>query len=459
MRIPISLTPLSRSIVVGAARNAHRRHADALSVGGGFATSVDSAFLWDNNPTAALTVAAWGQSPERVARLFSTPSPTLPQGKVKTSKTIKTAQDALPEIAENQRRLTSWAERIAALHWSQAELLQAMEEIEPIVVSALFDLERLATMAVGSYARLLNVLDQRLNAAPPELALELVGGLQTPDSDMVADLQQGMAQATWLARYGHQADQMVELASPRLSEMPPGLAIPDALSGAWDPASAQRRREQATQQAISEVGFLQRSGFRTLLDLVQQALIAHARARDVLAHVLAASRLWCLAAAKEGMADNRLDSLDEIFLLELEEVKQMMTGEWHSRSQIEPVLQARRRPDRLSFQSPPATTRQALGIAGNRTSGPAFILDHRATVPDAPTHTIALAPETTPAWSSLFLKIDGIVTEGGDWLCHTATVGRAGGLPTIVAAPDLPDLRSGMVIELDPARNQLKMGN
>ncbi len=89
MRIPTSLTPLSQSILVGSAQNAHRRHARTLSLGGGFASSVDSAFLWDDNPAAALTVASWGQSPEKVGHLFSTAVPSPAQTNAKISNPIK----------------------------------------------------------------------------------------------------------------------------------------------------------------------------------------------------------------------------------------------------------------------------------------------------------------------------------------------------------------------------------
>jgi len=458
MRIPTSLTPLSQSILVDAAHNAHHRHARALSLGGGFASNVDSACFWDYNPAAALTVAAWGQSPEKVAHLFSTVTPPPTQGNAKISNTIKEAQKALLQIAENQRRSTIWAEGILVLQWSQAELLQVMEEIEPAVTDALYDTERLATIAVGGYARLLEVLDQRLKRSTPELALDLIAGLETPDSAMVADLRQGMAQETWLARYGYRADQAWELASPRLGEMPAGPDIPSDLSGAWDTAAARQRREQAMQNAISGVGLLHRSGLRTLLGLAQQALVAHAEARDVVERILAASRRWCLAAADEGTADQRLDYPEELFLLELEEVKQMMTGEWHSRSQIQPLLDARRHLSQKPSQAAPVKG-QPIGIAGDAHSGQTFYLNNSSVIPDVPTHAIALAAETTPAWSPLFLKIDGIVTQGGDWLCHTATVGRGGGLPTIVVAPDSSDLRSGQVLQLDPAQNRLKIAN
>ncbi|HEY53319.1 MAG TPA: hypothetical protein G4N94_07670, partial [Caldilineae bacterium] len=348
-------------------------------------------------------------------------------------------------------------------------LLQVMEEIEPFVSKALYDVERLASIAVGGYARLLEVLHRHFSAAPPELPMNLVAGLETPDSLMVADLRQGLGQAVWLARYGHRADQELELAAPRLREAPPPFVFPTDIAGVWDPPTASQRRQQAMQEAYAGVGLWQRSGLRTLVELVQKALVAHAEARDALARVLAASRRWSLAAANEGMADRRLEEESEIFLLELEEVKQIMTGEWHSRTQVQPILEKRLQsapsplssiplPTGGSLMPPPDVGGRLLGIVGDVQHGRAFSLDAVSVIPDVPAHAIALALETTPAWAPLFLKIDGIATARGDWLCHTATVGRAGALPTIVAAFDL-FAYAEQQIGLQPAQNQIKLAN
>ena len=466
MLIPTSLTPLSQSILFAAAQSAHHRHARALALGTGFTPTIAPAFLWNNSPVAELTVAAWGQSPEMIGRLFAVETPSSSPDNAKVSKTIKDAQKSLVQSAENRHRLITWAEGVFALQWGQAELLQVMEEIEPFVADALYDIERLAAIAVGSYARLLDVLDRRFSGPTQDIALNLVAGLGTPDSVMVADLIQGVEQRVWLKQHGHRADQELELATPRLGEIPPPFPIPTDFSGAWDPAAARQRRERAMQDAISGVGLLQRSGLRTLVELVQNALVAHATARDVLARVLAASRRWSLAAANEGMADERLENSGEIFLLELEEVKQIMTGEWHSRAQVQPLLEMRRQ-----INHPPPTSprhqgeafpplagglrgvggeQQPLGIAGDALSGSAYHLHTAAAIPNVPIHAIALAPETTPAWAPLFPKIDAIATARGDWLCHTAAVGRAGGLPTIVAASDLSSFHSEQKIQLQP---------
>lgn len=458
MIIPKSLTPLSQSILQPAAQTAHRRHARTLALDpGSTIRAVSPDLLWDNRPLAALTVAAWGQSPQMIGHLFAVDTPAISSNNVTINRTIKRAQKCLIEAVENRHRLITWSEGVFALQWSQAELLQVMEEIEPFVSEALYDVERLAAIAVGGYAHLLNVLNRRLRDASPDLALSLVVGLETPDSVMVADLLEGMEQATWLARYGHRADQELELAASRLREVPTSLSVPAVFSGVWDPAAANQRRQQAVQDTLASVGLLQRSGLRTLVELVQKALVAHAEARDALARVLAASRRWSLAAANEGMADNRLQKSDEIFLLELEEVKQLMTGEWHSRAQVQPLLEERREARVESMQAE-RTAGQPLGVAGGAQSGRSFYLDAASAISDIPRHAIVLAPETTPAWTPLFLVSDGVVIERGDWLCHAAAVGRAGGLSTIVAASDL-SAYSRQRIQLQPAQNRLRLAN
>jgi len=469
MLIPTALTPLSQSILHAAVQTAHRRHVRTLGLNNPSFT-ISPPFLWDNTPAAELTVAAWGQSPKIVGHLFAVETPVSNPSSAKVSRTIKEAQKSLGQIAENHRRLSAWADGVLALQWSQAELLQVMEEIEPFAIDALYDIERLAVIAVGSYARLLAVLNRRFGESTQELAMNLVAGLETPDSSMVADLIAGVEQGVWLERYGHRADQELELAAPRLSEIPTFLFSPTDLSGAWDSSAAQQRRQRALQDAIAGVGLLQRSGLRTLVELVQKALVAHATARDILAQILNASRRWSLAAANEGMEGNRLEGSNEIFLLELEEVKQMMTGEFHSRAQVQPLLEIRRHPPQsprhlgevLDFPPPAGGLRgvgNPLGIAGDALSGRAYHLNAIADIPNIPRHAIALAPETTPVWTPLFLKIDAIITERGNWLCHAAAVGRAGGLPTIVAASDLSSLHSEQKTQLQPTQNQLQILN
>ena len=61
----------------------------------------------------------------------------------------------------------------------------------------------------------------------------------------------------------------------------------------------------------------------------RQLLWLQSQAVHAFAYILAGTRRWALAAAKEAQGDQRLIQADDVFFFQLEEVKQMMTGEWN----------------------------------------------------------------------------------------------------------------------------------
>jgi pyruvate,water dikinase len=68
---------------------------------------------------------------------------------------------------------------------------------------------------------------------------------------------------------------------------------------------------------------------QVLLLQARQGLVLQSRALHVHAYTLAGTRIWALAAGREAMSDGRLLADNEVFFYELEEMKQMMTGEWN----------------------------------------------------------------------------------------------------------------------------------
>jgi hypothetical protein len=81
-----------------------------------------------------------------------------------------------------------------------------------------------------------------------------------------------------------------------------------------------------------------------LIQKTQQLRILQSQALHAFAFALAGARRWALAAARDAMADQRLLALDDVFFFELEEIKQMMTGEWNvsDRSEIQAKCRQRR---------------------------------------------------------------------------------------------------------------------
>ena len=311
-----NLTPLSHSLLSGALRSAQQRYTQALGLS---APTLLRPPAVSGDPLgdawlAVLVCLTWDQSGERSAHLLGlSQSPTARGGK--PAKAAKAAEALIVEAAENGRRLAQWCERVAGMSWSQAQLLQVMEEIEPKLVSALHDERRLAANAVGAYAHLLDLLDRSAGTNASGRVLALTAGLESPDAAMISDLANGMEPAAWLQRYGHRGENELELALPRLHESPPPLlASPSAATRTrWNPQTASQQRQQAEQAVMAQAGFLQRSALRHHIELVQTLLVTHAQARDTLARVLAAIRRWTLAAAAEGLRDGRLVAQEEIF--------------------------------------------------------------------------------------------------------------------------------------------------
>ncbi len=265
------------------------------------------------------------------------------------------------EIDAATAKAQSWLQRVQAMHWSQAEILQIMEEIERLGGSTLQLYVAARHNLQSAYLRLQGLLEgmsspQQLAAlnlalhgqdelvelqiaravadlaamAPAEPAV--LTFLQANDfSAWAAELVDGpfaVAFHGMLAAYGHRCVAEGELMTPRWSQDPTPLltAIAAAVrAGARLPAAA----------GADEAPFLalldrkRRKEAQPLLQQARRCLALQSRALHAHAYTLAGTRIWALAAGHEAMSDQRLLAVDDIFFYELEETKQMMTGEWN----------------------------------------------------------------------------------------------------------------------------------
>jgi phosphohistidine swiveling domain-containing protein len=444
--LPTAPTPFTQS-VVGVTLTAALRQLGLVPL----SETASASAVRSEDAFADHIAAAWGLPLDRIRHLLGLPAAADGHNGRHGKTPPKALADLMATSPAHQERLRQWAQRIYGLPWTQAQILQVMEEIEPSMTMAWREERRWAAAAIGSYAALL----ERLPAATdPGLELDLMAGLPTPDAELVADLLSGMPPSAWQQRWGHRGAEEMELATPRLREvaLPP---LENATAVAWQPDTAAQRRQEAEATVLGRAGLFGRSALRNAIKTAQMALMAHQRARDTLAHVLAAARTWALAAAAEGLRDGRLDHADDIFWLELEEIKQMMTGEWHSRGHVQPLIGERKALHPASEEaSRPATT--PLGIAGSAlTATPVVVADNEG-MAGLPPDAIAVVRRTGPDWAPLFLRVAGIVACQGDYLCHTAAVARYGGIPTLVAAtvPARPGTTARL--RLDPPRHGLE---
>lgn len=253
----------------------------------------------------------------------------------------------------------AWWERVREFRWSQAEILLIMEEIEPVSATP-FSMFLAARQSIDlACNRLLRCLPAAMPAADVASLLNgLLGATSgVPEADLFSHLDQ-MAQQitpaarTWLAagqyqawdetlpdaglrsamqdllaRFGLYSGVIGEVCLPRWQEDPSPLFR--LLASGWKTTGAGTAALQSADALLARLDAPARKQAQESLQQIRLVLPVQSRALAALAYLLAGTRCWALAAAREAMSDKRLPDQESVFMFELEEVKQMMTGEWN----------------------------------------------------------------------------------------------------------------------------------
>ncbi|MER2599556.1 MAG: hypothetical protein ABTQ73_08555 [Caldilineales bacterium] len=285
-------------------------------------------------------------------------------------------QQAVPVFAATR----SWQQGVATMSWRQATLLQVMEEIEPRSEAVLTVRDYLMTGLGSARRQLTRRLAEWLPQSHHELFDALFAGVDGREGwaqyrfDMqmlVQAARQNTAVAAYLAAgdwsaplpdagfrqrfedfvaaYACWADQPLEAASPRWAEAPATLLQrlaarlqEPAEAMLISPVAAAQQRAETAARISAELGSKRGRQFMAEFESLQQSVQLLPPSREALVMVMAAARLWALGAAQEAVQDGRLTAPDEVFLLQLEELKQMMTGELHDAAQVQALVVERR---------------------------------------------------------------------------------------------------------------------
>ena len=254
----------------------------------------------------------------------------------------------LRAVADARDAVRRWHRRVLRQRWAQADILQVMEEIVPMLGRVL------AGYAIATLA-LADAITPHLDGATPALPLP-------------ADLPSLGSRAT---------------ATP---------AIWSAVQP-FDVAAARRgeaRAEKATDGHAAAIG--QEARWHA-------ALRAREEMRLALARVMDGARVWTEAAAHEGLQDGRLTAVEEVFLLDLEEVKQMMTGEWNDPARVQAAVARGReawQQHTANLPPPPWSTTEVALVAAS----------------PLPEHEVAIAaaPGWHPGWAHWAARARSLAT-------------------------------------------------
>jgi len=273
-------------------------------------------------------------------------------GERRMEKVLATAAEQRATLVEKAR---AWHDRIRDYRWTQAEILQIMEEIEPTATlpfigwlgsrqTLLLAINRLLRLSSKTPAESLSLLEQALGVIDGVTEIEIGKRLNALNAQLSPDLRARLlngdvrdpAQASlpagftdqWkslLGEYGHRALNMGELAEPRWNEDSAPLlrALASARTMPQAPDSA------SMDALLASIDARERKSAQAAISTVRAMLILQSGATDALAWIFAGARRWAAGAAREANADRRILALDDVFSFELEELKQMMTNEWN----------------------------------------------------------------------------------------------------------------------------------
>ncbi|MHA6795172.1 PEP/pyruvate-binding domain-containing protein [Pseudonocardia bannensis] len=298
-------------------------------------------------------------------------------------------------------------------------------------------------------------------------------------------LQDGLA--GFLRRHGHRAVAEIDLGVPRWSDDPAYvlgvLANYLRLVVEADPALAPdaqfARGERAARAAVDTVVGRVARRSRVRARLVRLALgrvreLAGMREthKDFLVRVLAEARAELANVGAELTARGLLDGADDVFFLDLEQVRTAIGG-----ADLRDVV-TRRREDHdqelrrrqvprivLSDGTQPEAVRAGAAgrgrptdgvLAGSPASAGTVTAPARVVLDPVGAHLepgeILVVPSTDPGWTPLFLTAGGLVMEMGGSNSHGAVVAREYGIPAVVGVPDATlRIATGQEITVDGA--------
>nr|MDQ3293539.1 PEP-utilizing enzyme [Actinomycetota bacterium] len=182
-----------------------------------------------------------------------------------------------------------------------------------------------------------------------------------------------------------------------------------------------------------------------------------------------------VAAGERLVADTRLDRLEDVFLLTVDELAALPAD-------LDALVTERRaRQDRYErldlpriWQGVPEAIEVVAddggevvaggvvltgeGAAPGAVEGRLLVAPDLATAFDAEPGDIVACRTTDPSWAAVFPVLGGIVVEVGSHTSHAAIVARELGLPCVVGIDRITErLRTGMLVRLDAGAGTLEV--
>lgn len=345
-------------------------------------------------------------------------------------------QSAVTGAGALNARLHDWLGRVRELRWTQADLLQVMEELEPQAQSALQSYFTVRAGLEASGTRLAGMLSQAWPDSPAgQFGLLFAGLAGLPSVEAVYALADAgpAVGAAFLTRFGHRGPCDVRPDAQRWRDRADVLHYPASHPGLRRREEADALRVSAERELIGRLDAGQRRQIEPALSLTRELLRSADVAWEGVTLVMAAAQTWLAAAAAETAGRGLIADPADVLLLELEELKQVATGEWHGgyRETVETELGLRRAGSAAMTLT--AMEDAPVAIVAGRAAGPALLLfDDEPASPQS--GAILVASRADAGWTNHWLYGAGLVVAAPEAWSPGMIVARALGLPTTAGA-------------------------
>jgi len=382
------------------------------------------------------------------------------------------------ELSTITRKAEAWATKTEELRWTQADILQVMEEIERIssesfklFFAARHNLERVynrlfwltvdqipypANLAhIGNISCDLTKLHEYIIAeqlldvgAHCQELPEVRQWLQNKNfADWQSTLPRNVvdAMAHFFASYGHRCANEGEIRNLRWQDDPQQFFVGlNAYIETMPTRPAHLPAGQPLQHLLETVDSSAKTEVEELVTQARQLLQLQSNGLHAFAHILSGTRHWAIAAANEAMADGRLQQQDDVFFFALEEMKQMMTGEWNvsASQEIHATCEKRRaqytawqaeKPAWLSIGESPALAVDSHGLPAVSGSATGPLRRQPNPTPHRCDGAIVGTELLTSGWALVLPFARALIAAEGTPLDPVVAAARAWHVPTVVS--------------------------
>ena len=384
-------------------------------------------------------------------------------GRLQTGGAIRKAQAridaALTGVQDLHARTAKWLDWVRGLHWTQADLLQVMEELEPKARDVLQTYFILRAGLSAAAAQVTERLAEWLPERPPDVTWGLYVGLaDMPGVESAYALavaaRDEASRDPALARFGHRGPGEMRPDGMRWADQPALLASLADQRPQRNSDTAHIERQAVEAWVFGQLDAGKSRQFEAALRRAQALCAAADVAWDAATMVMAAAQRWAEATASEATSAGLIARPADVLYLELEELKQVATGEWHpGRSAAVQDEVARRRAQIAGVPAREAVG-QPLPAGPGQAHGPAYLASPTAEPP--PPFAIWLTAAADPGCAPFWLGAGAVVTAAADPWSPGLIIARGLGIPAVIGAAEaVSAARPGQTVTVDGDAGQV----